>query len=1161
VESDFQLSLRERAEALLAQSHQEKKDASSDETARLIHDLSVHQIELELQNEELRGAQNQLQDARDRYARLYHQAPVGYLTLDANGIIRQTNQTFSEMLHSEFTDLAGRALIDFMANADRNLFLGRFKAFFSNPEGKSIDVRLHGLSGQSFFARLTGRSETAPASAQKSHPMLLLIVSNISTQKAMEDVLRNNEARYRAVIETSLDGFLMVDRQGHLLEVNDAYVRQSGYSRQELLAMRITDLEAQQTPSEMNARISRIFLKGGELFETLHRTRDGVIWPAEVNIACWPIADGRLFCFIRNIYQRQRSQALLKARLHLSEFALQNSLDALLQFALDTAEQLTNSQTGFFHFVDPDQQNLTLQTWSTRTLREACATDDQGRRYPISGTGVWADCIRQRQPVIHDGPSHLLDYKGLPEGHPPIMRELTVPVLRNGLITAVIGVGNKPTRYTADDIETIDQIASMVMDLVDRKRAAEALQQTQERLELALNGADIGLYNADLKTGEVVVDARYLKMLGDTSGELTLTVQNWLERIHPEDRSRTPPLIEGNRWCPEKRFEMEYRVQRQSGDWIWLLDRGQSFNLDEMGQPLRAAGTLLDITSRRKAEAHLRLAAVAFETSEAMLITDREGIIQQVNRAFCRSTGYTAEEVIGQNPRLLRSGRHDAEFYAILWHHLLVKGHWSGEIWNQRRDGTVSPQWASINAVRDEQGNITHFVATFLDLTQQKAAQDTIRRLAYYAPLTGLPNRRLLLGRLANAQAVVCRKGGHGALLFIDLDAFKRLNDARGHETGDRILKEVAERLLRSLRENDTVAHLGSDEFVILLNNLPSPAENAARMARNIAEKIRHALALPFLPSEGGYTLSASIGITLFQDESITPGELLKQADTAMYQAKAAGRNIVRFFKPAMQVQVEARFALEGELRRALEQNELRLYFQPQVNNAGQTVGAEALLRWQHPKRGLMLPAAFIPLAEETGVIVPIGEWVLAETCRALAQLAVAGCTLRLAINVSPRLFRQSDFVPRLKAILAATGANPACLTLEITEGLAVDDLPGTVAKMVELKALGLHFSIDDFGTGYSSLAYLKRLPVDELKIDQSFILDIPTNANDAALVEAILAVARHLKLDVVAEGVETAEQAMLLKAQGCTFYQGYLYGKPEPAEMFLQSILPAPQT
>lgn len=1275
------LSLRERGEALLAQSRAGEAEFSPVEIAHLVHDLSVHQIELELQNEELRNIQNQLEHTRDSYARLYHQAPVGYLSLDISGIIRQTNQTFADMLDQNGADLVGKALADFMVGPDRDAFLGRFKAFFKNPEGKNIEVRLHKKGGRYFLAHLTARGATDMLSLprQPALPLLLIIVTDISAHKATEDALRDSEARfrsyieyaplgvfvvnqtggfvevntaaaqltgyesaallrmgipdlianndldggrryldkvihekftegtlriqrqngefswvsmrtvrltperflafcqdvteqieadqmlrdrearYRAAIDTSLDGFWMLDLQGRLLEVNDAYVRKSGYSRQELLEMRISDLEAREEPAATAARIAHIIHQGGDLFETLHHTKNGLIWPVEINVAYWPIADGRLFCFIRDVRQRQRSQALLKARLQLSEIALQGSLNDLLQEALDTAECFTSSQIGFFHFVDPDQETVTLQTWSTRTLRKACtAAASQNQHYPVSEVGVWAECIHRRAPVIHNDYAHLPQRKDLPEGHASLIRELTVPVLHNGLVVAVIGVGNKPVDYTVEDIEIVHQLASMVMDVAERKRAEDALQQARERLELALEGADAGLYDADLQTGQVVVDERYLRILGYRPGEIAIAMSDWLEWIHPEDQARVIQISEEYRQQQRDRFEAEYRVRHRSGAWIWVLDRGKSFDRDETGRPRRYAGTCVDITARREAEEQLRLAAAAFETSEAIFITDRDGALVRINHAFTQLTGYTAEEAIGQNPRLLKSGQHPPEFYTALWQGLLTDGHWAGEIWNRRKNGEIYLQWESITAVRDNRGEVTHFVATFLDLTERRAAEESINQLAYYDPLTQLPNRRLLLDRLSSAQATARREGQHGALLLVDLDAFKWINDACGHETGDQLLREVAARLIQSLRAEDTVARLSSDEFAVLLNSLAKPEAEAARLARSVAEKIRSILSIPFLSQGGGYLLGAGIGITLFANGGDTATELLKQADTAMHQAKADGRNCIRFFESAMQTQVESRFALEGELRSALVRDDLRLYLQPQVNTEGRIMGAEALIRWQHPSKGLVPPIVFISLAEETGIIVPIGEWVLAETCRALAQLAMAGCPLRLAVNVSPRQFRQPDFVSRIKAILAATGVHPAMLTLEVTEGLAIEDLSMTITKMTELKALGFHLSIDDFGTGYSSLAYLKRLPFDELKIDRSFVQDAPTDPNDAALVETILAVARHLHLAVVAEGVETIEQIDFLKKHGCRLFQGYFYGKPQPAAEFIQAILSA---
>ncbi|MCB1920611.1 MAG: EAL domain-containing protein [Candidatus Competibacteraceae bacterium] len=554
----------------------------------------------------------------------------------------------------------------------------------------------------------------------------------------------------------------------------------------------------------------------------------------------------------------------------------------------------------------------------------------------------------------------------------------------------------------------------------------------------------------------------------------------------------------------------------------------------------------------------LWLAAIAFEAAEAMLVTDRNGIIQRVNPAFTRVTGYTSDEAIGQNPKLLQSGRHSAEFYATLWNELLKKGRWAGEIWNRRKNGEIYPEWTSIAAVRDEKDEIIYFVASFFDISQQKAAEDALHQLAYYDPLTQLPNRQLFLEHLATAQASAQRGCHYGAVLFVDLDDFRRISDARGHEIGDQLLQEVATRLTRFLRAEDIVAHFGGDRFTVLLINLADTQEGAARFARGVAEKVRLALSMPIQQQNYTYVLGASVGIALFPAQGNPPDEPLKHAETALNQAKVAGRNAVRFFEAAMQTQVENRVALESEMRGAIERNELRLYLQPQVDGEGRIIGAEVLLRWQHPERGIIPPDHFIPLAEETGLIVDMGEWVLLEICRLLARMTAVGQPLRLAVNLSPRQFRQPHFATRVKAALSATGADPAWLTLEITEGLAIQDIKGTIAILSALKALGIHLSIDDFGTGYSSLAYLGQMPVDELKIDKSFLQRVPHDAHNTALVETILAIARHLHLSVVAEGVETVEQADFLRTRNCDCYQGYLYGRPEPAETFLRSTLPA---
>ncbi len=565
------------------------------------------------------------------------------------------------------------------------------------------------------------------------------------------------------------------------------------------------------------------------------------------------------------------------------------------------------------------------------------------------------------------------------------------------------------------------------------------------------------------------------------------------------------------------------------------------------------SAVVLYLRKSRRAEAELRIAATAFESQEAMMITDANSVILRVNRAFTEITGYGAEEVLGKTPSLLKSGRHEAAFYTAMWETLRRTGAWQGEIWDRRKNGELYPKWLTITVVKGANGQITHYVAMHTDSTQRKAAESEIEHLAFYDPLTQLPNRRLLLDRLHHALATSARSEHQGALLFIDLDNFKTLNDTRGHDKGDLLLQQVAQRLSACIREGDAVARLGGDEFVVMLEGLSENAEEAATQATAAGDKILATLNQPYPLADEEHHSTASIGVTLFAGHRDTIEELLKRADLAMYQAKAAGRNTLCFFDPDMQAAVMARAALEADLREGLREKQFLLHYQGQVNSRGALIGAEALVRWQHPRRGLVSPAEFIPLAEETGLILPLGQWVLEVACSQLLAWArrpeTAG--LDLAVNVSARQFRHPDFVAQVLQVLADTGANPHKLKLEITESLLLDDVQDIIAKMSALKARGVGFSLDDFGTGYSSLSYLKRLPLDQLKIDQSFVRDVFTDANDAAIVRTIVALAQSLGLAVIAEGVETEGQRDFLAQAGCLHYQGYLYSKPLAAQDF----------
>ena len=575
---------------------------------------------------------------------------------------------------------------------------------------------------------------------------------------------------------------------------------------------------------------------------------------------------------------------------------------------------------------------------------------------------------------------------------------------------------------------------------------------------------------------------------------------------------------------------------------------------EEFGAVNRAIQTFRQALIRRdQAEQELRIAAIAFETEEGILITDQNKRIIRVNRAFTRLTGYSAEEAIGQTPAMLQSGRQDAEFYSGMWETIACDKYWQGEIWNRRKNGEIFPEQLTITAVTDADGQATHYVAVYVDITLQKEAELQIHQLAFYDPLTKLPNRSLFHDRLRHALTHSVRNNIHGAIMFLDLDNFKTLNDTHGHNIGDLLLIEVAKRLQDCARSDDTVARLGGDEFVIILGDLSQDAQQAVAQAKTVGEKVLASLNQPFnLPGLQHHS-SSSIGINLFRGNEVSMDDLLKQADSAMYQAKSAGRNTLRFFDPAMQAALEARSVMEADLRQALALQQLKLYYQIQVNEQGVVVGAEALLRWQHPERGLVVPIEFISLAEDTGLIVPIGKWVLQTACAQLKVWQADPLTrhLQLAVNVSARQFRQPEFVDQVLETLKETGVDPRKLKLELTESLVLDNIAGSIDKMQALRNTGLSFSMDDFGTGQSSLVYLKRLPLDQIKIDQSFVCDITTDPSDAVIVQTIIGMANNLGLEVIAEGVATEQQRDFLGRNGCRLYQGYLFGEPVPIEDF----------
>ncbi|MBU1777933.1 MAG: EAL domain-containing protein, partial [Gammaproteobacteria bacterium] len=688
---------------------------------------------------------------------------------------------------------------------------------------------------------------------------------------------------------------------------------------------------------------------------------------------------------------------------------------------------------------------------------------------------------------------------------------------------------------------------ALANDITERVRAEEKLRENTELLKESQIIAGLGSYVFDTLAG-TWTSSEVLDQLFGIDADYVRSVEGWAALIHPDDRQMMVEYFQNEVLGKHMNFDKEYRIVRKNDGAVrWMHGIGR-LESDAQGRLAKLYGTIQDITGRKKEEEELRIAAVAFSSQSGMVITDAQAHIVRVNPAFTRLTGYSEAEVIGKKPALLRSGRHDEMFYQRMWSALLGKGYWQGEIWNKRKNGQVYAEMLTITAINDPDGCPTHFVGSFTDITESKMAEAEIHRLAYYDALTTLPNRRLLQDRLSQAIAATARSGLYGAIFFIDLDNFKTLNDTRGHDVGDLLLLEVAQRLCAMVREGDTVARLGGDEFVVLLEDIGTDPGEAAALAKQVGDKMREAIDRPFLLNGYEYLCKLSIGVSLFHAQD-TVENLLKHADLALYQAKNAGRNTLRFFDPAMQAALEKRNAMETELQQALKQNQLVLYYQPQVDAARRVVSVEALLRWQPPQRGLLLPDEFIGVAEDTGLILPVGKWVLETACAQLKkwEMDERSKSMQIAVNVSSRQFRQADFVGQVQGVLARSGVDPACLKLELTESLVLEDVDESIAKMNAIKQLGVHFSMDDFGTGYSSLSYLAQLPIAQLKIDRSFICNLPGKSNDELITRTIISMANGLAMHVIAEGVETEAQREFLAAHGCNAYQGYLFSRPLP--------------
>lgn len=692
----------------------------------------------------------------------------------------------------------------------------------------------------------------------------------------------------------------------------------------------------------------------------------------------------------------------------------------------------------------------------------------------------------------------------------------------------------------------VSHFVSLQEEITARKQAELKISESESRFRAIFDNSRDGI--ALLHDGVTVfVNRACAEMFGFDHPD-TMHGQSVLDIFTPASRGMVRENIRRRTAGEPAPTAYEARGLRRDGSELDIELRVSTY--DHQGERYILA-MIRDISERKQDEEKLRLWATVFENSgEAVMITDPFNHIVLVNKAFSDISGYAPGEALGRNPNFLGSGRHDKEFFRQMWLALQRDHHWQGEIWDRRKNGQIYPKWLGITAVHDADGLLTHYVAIFSDISERKAAQDRIDYLAHHDPLTGLPNRLLLYDRFAQALAQADRAHSKVALLFLDLDRFKTINDSLGHPVGDKLLQALAKRLTEAIRDTDTISRQGGDEFVIVLTELRD-TDTVVNIAQKILEHINVAFEID------GRTLNASfsIGISLYPDDGSDFDTLLQKSDAAMYHAKDAGRNTYRFFTEQMNVDALEHLLIQNLLQRALDRSEFVLHYQPQIDLAsGRIVGCEALLRWNNPELGLVPPDRFIPIAEETGLIVAIGEWVLHEACRqAQAWLRAGLPPLTMAVNVSALQLRRGNFVQSVLAALSASGLNPPGLELEFTESILINDVEKTLDTVHELQSLGIKIAIDDFGTGYSSLSYLKRFAVDRIKIDRSFVRDISIDPEDAIIVRAIIQMARSLNMVTLAEGAETEVQIDYLRREGCEEVQGFFYSRPLTAERFVE--------
>jgi len=947
--------------------------------------------------------------------------------------------------------------------------------------------------------------------------VMIVLMAGLAARETTRQ-MRSSESKYQLMFENVPTAMLAVDpASGAISEANEAALQTLGYRRDELLATSLADLTRSEDRDESQRRFALI--AGGSVdkmrYDRWYVRKDGSCALVDCSVSALKDDHGkvvRLVVGASDITERRLMEDELRENQEkLRGFYEQSSLGIALT---DMHGHYLEFNQAFAHICGyPPEELKTLDYW-TLTPRQY-DVHEREQLESLNRTGRYGPY--EKEYVRKDG--------------------TLIPIRLNGVVIT----GRDGQRF----------IWSIIEDVTEANRAKVALKrESQKNLSLLRNASD-GVHILDSQGNLLEASDSFCAMLGYQREEIIgKHISCWDAQL-------------SNLEIGQKLKEQLARPARSQFETCHRRKDGSTLDVEISGLPLEWDGQMLlfnssrDITERKRSEAALRESEkrlrFIIDESPVAISFSRDGYTLDVNGAFLKLFAYRdVEEVRGTSVlgRIAPQSRVQIEDRI----QRRKRGNWEGyqyETIGLRRDESQFPMLVFAKPLELADGAAT--MAFLIDFSERRAAEEKIRRLAFFDQLTGLPNRDLFGDRVRHALAASVRTTRHSAMLLIDLDNFKTVNDSLGHSSGDTLLQEVAKRIRGATRERDSIARLGGDEFVVLLEDLSDRQSEAGADVESVAEKILHAFEEPFELNARVVRCTCSIGATVFRDPRLTPEDVIKQADIAMYEAKDAGRNVLRFFDPRMQVLISARVVLEADLHRALALGQFALHYQIQVDESFLPIGAEALLRWSHPDRGFVPPADFIPLAEEKGLIVPLGQWVLETACAQLQIWHQNPLTrdLVLAINVSPKQFRRPNFVEQVRVAMQRHNVNPPQLKLEITETMLVDEIEEAITTMHALKAMGVRLSVDDFGTGYSCLQYLKRLPLDQLKIDKSFVRNIASDANDHAIVRTVIAMAHSLNVDVIAEGVESEEQCEMLRQCGCLHFQGYFFGKPVPAEQF----------